>query len=432
MNTRSLAADVLVQVIQDGKSLTNALEPALSGIDGSSDRAFVQALCFGVTRWYWRLDCLLSQLTRKPIKDERVRILALLGLYQLQFMRVKPHAAVGETVAAAGNRSWAKPLLNGILRTYQRETESLDALVKQHESSFSAHPPWLFNLLKRDWPANAQSILDHNNEAPPLTLRVNQHKLSRAACLTRLADLGIQANASPTCESAITLDQPIAVDSIPGFADGDVSVQDAAAQLAAGLLNLKTGLRVLDLCAAPGGKTAHILEACPELVELVAVDISENRLLRVRENLDRIGLHATLVAGDAIHPTSWWDQRPFDRILVDAPCSATGVIRRHPDIKILRKSSDIEELCRMQGQILASAWSMLAEGGQMLYATCSVLRAENEETIARFLGEHRDARELPIDAPWGKTVSHGRQILSGTDNMDGFYYARLEKSGIQA
>lgn len=432
MNTRALAADVLVQVIQHGKSLTSALEPALSGIGGSSDRAFVQALCYGVTRWYWRLDRVLSQLTSKPIKDERVRILALLGLYQLQFMRVKPHAAVGETVAAAGNRSWAKPLINGILRTYQRQSESLDTLVRQHESSFSAHPPWLYKQLKKDWPADAQSILDHNNEAPPLTLRVNLHKLSREACLNRLAGLGIEASASLTCESAITLDQPIAVESIPGFADGEVSVQDTAAQLAAGLLNLKNGLRVLDLCAAPGGKSAHILETCPELVELVAVDISEDRLVRVGENLDRIGLHATLIAGDAIQPAPWWDQRPFDRILVDAPCSATGVIRRHPDIKILRKSSDIEDLCRIQGQILASAWSMLAEGGQMLYATCSVLRAENEETIARFLNEHRDARELPINAPWGKAVSHGRQILSGTDNMDGFYYARLEKSGTQA
>jgi 16S rRNA (cytosine967-C5)-methyltransferase len=218
------------------------------------------------------------------------------------------------------------------------------------------------------------------------------------------------------------------VEAIPGFASGEVSVQDAAAQLAAGLLNLEKGHRVLDLCAAPGGKTAHILECCPEISELVAVDVSGDRLVRVQDNLDRIGLKATLVTADALTPADWWDQRPFDRILVDAPCSATGVIRRHPDIKVLRQPSDIDGLCRTQLQILEAAWSMLAKGGQLLYATCSVLRAENEETIARFLREHAEAAEVPINADWGVAVSHGRQILTGMTNMDGFYYARLAKT----
>lgn len=428
MNTRSLAADVLVQVIQEGKSLTAALEPALSGIAVSSDRAFVQALCYGVMRWYWRLDRLLGQLTRKPIKDERVRVLALLGLYQLQFMRVKPHAAVGETVSAAGAQAWAKPLLNGILRTYQRERESLDARVNEHEASACAHPSWLFKKLQKDWSTDAIALFQHNNEPPPLTLRVNRLKQTREACLARLAEQDISATASPACDSAITLDHPIAVEAIPGFASGEVSVQDAAAQLAAGLLNLEKGHRVLDLCAAPGGKTAHILECSPEISELVAVDVSGDRLVRVQENLDRIGLKATLVTADALTPADWWDQRPFDRILVDAPCSATGVIRRHPDIKVLRQPSDIDGLCRTQLQILEAAWSMLAKGGQLLYATCSVLRAENEETIARFLREHAEAAEVPINADWGVAVSHGRQILTGMTNMDGFYYARLAKT----
>lgn len=429
MNTRSLAADVLVQVIQEGKSLTAALETALSGMSESSDRAFVQALCYGVMRWFWRLDRLLSELTRKPIKDERVRVLALLGLYQLQFMRVKPHAAVGETVSAAGSKTWAKPLLNGILRTYQRDRETLDARVNEHEPSACAHPSWLFKKLRKDWQTEATAVFQHNNEPPPLTLRVNRLKQTREAYLARLAERDISATASPACDSAITLGQAIAVEAIPGFASGDVSVQDAAAQLAAGLLNLEKGQRVLDLCAAPGGKSAHILEHCPDISELVAVDISGNRLLRVQENLDRIGLQATLVTADALTPTDWWDGRPFDRILVDAPCSATGVIRRHPDIKVLRQPSDIDELCRTQLHILAAAWSMLAKGGQLLYATCSVLRAENEETIARFLCDHADACEAVIHADWGMPASHGRQILTGMANMDGFYYARLAKTG---
>jgi 16S rRNA (cytosine967-C5)-methyltransferase len=428
LNTRSLAADVLVQVIHEGKSLTAALEPALFGIAESSDRAFVQALCYGVMRWYWRLDRLLGQLTRKPIKDERVRALALLGLYQLQFMRVKPHAAVAETVSAAGARAWAKPLLNGILRTYQRERESLDARANEHEASACAHPSWLFKKLQKDWSTDAIALFQNNNEPPPLTLRVNRLKQTREAYLARLAEQNISATASPACDSAITLDHPIAVEAIPGFASGDVSVQDAAAQLAAGLLNLEKGHRVLDLCAAPGGKTAHILECCPEISELVAVDVSGDRLVRVQENLDRIGLQATLVRADALTPADWWDQRPFDRILVDAPCSATGVIRRHPDIKVLRQPYDIDELCRTQLQILESAWSMLAKDGQLLYATCSVLRAENEETIARFLREHAEAAEVSINADWGVAASHGRQILTGMTNMDGFYYARLAKT----
>jgi 16S rRNA (cytosine967-C5)-methyltransferase len=429
LNTRSLAADVLVQVIQEGKSLTAALEPALSVITESSNRAFVQALCYGVMRWYWRLDRLLGQLTRKPIKDVRVRVLALIGLYQLQFMRVKPHAAVGETVSAAGSRTWAKPLLNGILRNYQRERESLEARVNEHEPSACAHPTWLFKKLQKDWPTDATALFKHNNELPPLTLRVNRLKQTREAYLARLVERDILAAASPACDSAITLINPMAVEAIPGFASGDVSVQDAAAQLAAGLLNLDIGQRVLDLCAAPGGKTAHILEHCPEISELVAVDISGDRLIRVQENLDRIGLKATLVTADAVNPAGWWDARPFDRILVDAPCSATGVIRRHPDIKVLRQPSDINDLCQTQLQILEAAWSMLAKGGQLLYATCSVLRAENEETISRFLCEHADACELPIYAEWGVSASHGRQILTGTGNMDGFYYARLAKTG---
>lgn len=427
MNTRALAANILVQVIRDGHSLSSVLEAELPELQEPGDRAFVQALAYGVLRWYWRLDRLLGFLTRKPIRDERIRLLALLGLFQLRYMRVKPHAAVGETVSAAGASTWAKPLLNGVLRSFQRDHAALETRLEEHEASALAHPEWLAGKLAKDWPEDYLALMDRNNSPPPLTLRVNRQRQTREDYLATLAECGIVAKPSRWCASAVTLDQPVPVERIPGFAAGVVSVQDAAAQFAAGLLAPAPGHRVLDLCAAPGGKTAHILETCPQLRELVAVDISAERLGRVRDNLDRIGLAATLIAGDALDPGAWWDGQPFDRILLDAPCSATGVIRRHPDIKVLRQASDLPELAAVQQRLLAAAWPMLAPGGQLLYATCSVIRAENEQNISRFLAGHHDARELPIEADWGLPVGHGRQILTGVDDLDGFYYARLEK-----
>jgi 16S rRNA (cytosine967-C5)-methyltransferase len=427
LNTRSIAAEILVQVVGEGKILNLALESSLPHIPRDNDRAFVQALCYGVLRWYWRLDRILAALTRKPIKDLDIRMLALLGIYQLKYMRVKPHAAVAETVSAAGTRSWAKPLLNGVLRSYQREQERLDAEVDASEAAATAHPDWLVGVLRKDWPEDCAELLRQNNEAPPLVLRVNGLKQSREAYLAALTVAGIPAEPSGIAESAITVETPLPVEKLPGFAEGAVSVQDTAAQLAAPLLDVQPGQRVLDVCAAPGGKTVHILESCPGLKELVAVDIASERTARIRENLARAGLAATLLTADATQPEAWWDGRPFDRILLDAPCSATGVIRRHPDIKVLRKPSDIVELVELQRRILEAAWSMLPSGGQLLYATCSVLRRENELRIGEFLGSHPEAREIPIAANWGRPVSHGRQILAGDDRMDGFFYARLEK-----
>ena len=426
MNSRAVAADVLVAVIQEHQSLSPCLEHALSGLEKPGDRAFVQAICYGVVRWYWRLEHILGQLTRKPIKDARVRMLALLGLYQLGYMRVKPHAAVSETVSAAS--AWAKPLLNGILRSYQREQSRLEQAADDDEVSASAHPRWLIERLRRDWPAACHDILDASNEPPPLTLRVNQLRQTRDTCLSQLAEQGITAHANLVCPSAITLEQPVPVEAIPGFRQGDLSVQDAAAQFAAELLQLRPGQRALDVCAAPGGKTAHILEVCPELAEVVAVDISDERLQRVQDNLDRIGLKAQLLAGDANYPEPWWNGQPFDRILVDAPCSATGVIRRHPDIKLLRQPADISVLARTQRRILEAIWPLLAPDGVLVYATCSVLREENEDVIGQFLVNHADAVETPLVTDWGQAVRHGRQILPGELNMDGFYYARLQKS----
>lgn len=426
MNIRAIAAGILVQVIHGGKFLTFALEPSLAKIPKENDRALVQALCYGVLRWYWRLDRVLSALTRKPIKDAEIRALALLGLFQLRYTRVKPHAAVAETVAAAGSKSWAKPLLNGILRSYQREQARLEAELETSTAA-AAHPPWLIECLGQDWPAHCTELMDQNNQPPPLALRVNRRRGSREEYLARLEQAGIPARPAAAVESGILVDTPIPAEKLPGFAEGAISVQDTAAQLAAGLLGARPGQRVLDLCAAPGGKTAHILESCPEPLDLVAVDIAPERTARIRENLARENLKAEILTADAALPATWWDGRLFDRILVDAPCSATGVIRRHPDIKVLRRDTDIPELVELQRRILEAAWPLLAPGGQLLYATCSLLRRENEDQIGDFIASHPDAVELPIAADWGMSVSHGRQILTGDREMDGFFYAKLEK-----
>lgn len=432
MNTRALAATILAQVVDEGTFLTFALDAALPRIPQDADRAFVQALCYGTLRWYWRLDRILAALTRKPLKDTEIRMLALLGLYQLSYMRVKPHAAVSETVAAVGPKAWAKPLLNGVLRTYQRERANLDAMVDSHETSASAHPEWLVGMFRKNWPERYANLLAQNNLPPPLALRVNLSRVTREDYLVGLAEAGLRAAPSEVAASAVLLDSPVPVNKLPGFAEGLVSVQDTAAQLAAPLLELAPGQRVLDLCAAPGGKTAHILESCPGLREVVAVDIAAERCARINENLDRAGLAATVLAADATQPGAWWDGRPFERILVDAPCSATGVIRRHPDIKVLRQPEDIAELAATQQRILDAAWPLLAPGGQLLYATCSVLRRENEQRVGEFLAGHPEARELAIEAEWGLPAAHGRQILTGEAGMDGFYYARLAKPPVCA
>ena len=428
MNTRLIAARALSCVLQDGQSLTAVLESALKAVESGKDRAFIQALCYGVCRTYHRLDFILSELLDKPLKDQDVKALALVGLYQLKYMRVKPHAAVSETVLAARKKPWAKALINALLRSYLREQDGLEQKADKVQHAAVSHPDWLIKQIEQDWPQQAQKILLENNQQPPMALRVNLARISRDQYLQLLSEQGIEAVSVDFCPSAIILDKPVAVDLLPGFAEGLVSVQDTAAQLAAGLLDVQPGHRVLDVCAAPGGKTAHILEHQPQLKELVAVDVDESRLQRVSETLQRLKLPATLVVGDAANPQGWWDGQLFDRILLDAPCSALGVIRRHPDIKLLRRAEDIKSLQALQKNILNAVWPLLAPGGIMLYATCSILKQENEQQIDAFLAEHPDAVELPIDAAWGFSGSHGRQIMTGESAMDGFYYARIGKS----
>lgn len=427
MNTRLMAAKVLSRVLQDGQSLTTALEPVLKTIDTQKDQAFVQAICYGVCRQFHRLDFILMQLVDKPLKDTEIKALVLVGLYQIAFMRVKPHAAVSETVLAASKKPWAKSLVNALLRRYLREQEALENLANASATAAVSHPNWLIQRVTQDWSGHAAQLLHENNQQPPMVLRVNLSRTSREHYLKLLAEQGIPGNAVDFCPSAIVLNKAFTVELLPEFAQGWVSVQDTAAQLAASLLDVQPGQRVLDMCAAPGGKTAHLYESQPQLKELVAVDIDAARMQRVQENCQRLALSPTLITGDAAQPESWWDGQLFERILVDAPCSALGVIRRHPDIKLLRRAEDIDVLQTLQHDILNAAWTMLASGGVLLYATCSVLKQENEQQIQTFLATHSDAIELPINADWGLAVTHGRQILTGMAGMDGFYYARLVK-----
>ena len=427
MNIRLVSAKIIYRVVEQGQSLTVALEQALSDLPSIKDRALIQAICYGTLRYYHRLDFILRQLLRKPLKDEEVKALALDGLYQLSYMRVKDHAAVSETVAAAHKKPWAKGLLNAVLRNYLRQRKKLESLADKDKTASCCHPEWMVNLLSDNWPQQFDQVLAENNQQPPMVLRVNHSLCSREAYLELLNEHGISASVSEISSSALILDKAMPVDQLPEFMAGWVSVQETAAQLAAELLNAQPGQRVLDVCAAPGGKTAHILELQPELEQLMAVDIDENRMLSVTQNLNRLKLQAECLVGDASQPQDWWDGQKFDRILLDAPCSAMGVIRRHPDIKLLRRKDDIDRLQHLQKAILNAIWPLLKSGGILLYATCSILKQENQDQIIAFLEQNSNAEEIPIISSWGIEQKAGRQILTGESAMDGFYYACLTK-----
>ncbi len=395
------------------------------------ERALVQELCYGVLRWWLRLRWIAGNLLERPLKRRDGDLLALImiGIYQLLYMRVPSHAAVTETVEAARGlgKPWASGLVNAVLRNLIRNQDDLIARIGEDESTELSCPDWLLGSIRKAWPQQWRVILEALNQRPPMSLRVNLGRGSRDGYLERLQAQGIAASPIPGVMSGIVLDRPQEVFGLPGFADGMVSVQDGGAQVAAELLDLQPGQAVLDLCAAPGGKACHILEIAPVDLSLTAVDIDPDRLQLVEENLERLGLTATLYSGDAADPDGAWAKVSYDRILLDVPCSATGVIRRHPDIKMLRRPEDIAALVELQGRILHSAWSLLKPGGVLVYATCSLLPRENEKQVAGFLSNNRDALELPIHATWGYARSVGRQILPGEGSMDGFFYARLKK-----
>ncbi len=430
MNSRVVAAHVLDQVVRAHRSLGMLLPGGLDELDKAADRAFAAEIINGVLRDYYLLDACLNRLLDKPLrrKESVVRMLLLTGLYQLNAMRVPAYAAIKETADAARDlgKSWAVGLVNAILRRWQRESDRHLLAVKKDAQATSGHPQWMLGRLQQDWPEHWQSITTANRQRAPMTLRVNRLQTDVASYREQLAQAGIESSALSGSDCAVILDRPMDVYQLPGFMQGLVSVQDGAAQLAAVLLDSQPGMTVLDACAAPGGKTAHILERTAGL-ELLALDSDAQRAGRINETLERLGLSARVVVADAATPDDWWDGRQFDRILLDAPCSATGVIRRHPDILLLRQDQDIDRLVQTQAEILNALWQLLKPGGIMLYATCSILKPENEHQLTAFLSNHDDAKEVMIEGSWGHAATAGRQILPGDNNMDGFYYARITK-----
>ena len=429
LDARVGAARVIGEVLV-GRSLNQALPPMLEKVV-ERDRALLRQLCYGTLRLQPQLQAVLAQLLNKPLrdKDSDVQGLLLCGLYQLEATRIPDHAAVAATVAAVGplKKPWAKGMTNAVLRRFLRERDPL--LAGLDEAAAASHPQWLYQAIGRQWPAAAEQILAANNEQPPMTLRVNSRRVSREDYLDKLTAAGIDATAGKLSPQAVCLTQPCDVNLLPGFGEGDVSVQDEAAQLAAPLLEAAPGERVLDACAAPGGKACHLLELVPGLSELVAMDVDEIRLAKVGENLERLGLAATLLAGDASNPPPGLEPSSFDRILVDAPCSATGVIRRHPDIKVLRRPEDIASLASQQLQILKGLWPLLRSGGHLLYVTCSVLEQENSSVVQHFTEQFEDAQTRQLDSQWGEAVDCGRQLLPCIAGPDGLFFAQLRKQG---
>jgi len=430
VQVRVAAVKVLLAVTRDGVSLNQCL-PELMAQVVERDRPLLQDLCYGTLRWYPRLNTLLKVLLEKPFrsKDQDIHVLLACALYQIMVTRIPDHAAVNETVAVIKKlkKPWAKGLVNGVLRRFIRERESLNAQLADKGIYLHAHPKWLCKRIEQAWPQQASAIFAANNHPGPMTLRVNTLRQSRAEYLETLQAAGIEAQATALSEDGVQLHKASGVDAIPGFVDGLLSVQDEAAQLAAQLLQLEPGQRVLDACCAPGGKTCHILEREAKLTELVALDIDDSRLERVKENFARLNVQSTLIAADAAATEQWWDGQRFDRILLDAPCSATGVIRRHPDIKLLRKPDDIARLAELQAELLDALWPLLKSGGKLLYATCSILPEENDASIAAFIARQGDAEVLTISAEIGRQTPLGRQLLPTIDGHDGFYYALLCK-----
>lgn len=436
-SVRQIAARAITRVTL-GESLSSVL-PQLQEKLSKKDQPLLAELSYGTLRYYHRLDAWLKFLTEKPLKEKEqdIRNLILVGLYQLFFTRIPPHAAIGETVQATRTmgKAWARGLVNGILRNAQRRFQDLHDLEERSPVCGWSHPKWLINTIKRAWPDDYQAILTGNNQPPPMTLRVNEQKIKPARYLKKLLDDCIAAKQSKIAPQAITLGRPSAVDKLPLFHEGAASVQDESAQLAATLIPAKPGDHILDACCAPGGKTCHLLELNPDIT-VDALDADSVRLERVAENLQRLGLTANVLCGDATEPDSWFPGQPYDHILLDAPCSATGVIRRHPDIKLLRKAEDIDALAQLQQKILKAIWPLLKPGGTLLYATCSIMPQENHLQIEQFLSETPDARLQSIDGPWGHDTGFGKQLFPGSGSSmtrssmnsgDGFFYSLMVK-----
>jgi 16S rRNA (cytosine967-C5)-methyltransferase len=432
-NPRLAAVETLANVLDKGCNLSDA--DAAGSLPDERDRALARHLAYGVCRWLNSLQWLSAQLLRRPLKkrDSDISRLILLGLFQLWQNGRAEHAAIHETAECArlAGKPWAVALINAVLRRFQRERNDWLAQLETEPERF-AHPEWLLRELQSDWPDDWLDIVQANNRAAPLWLRVNRSRREHEKVANLLEHGGFTIVAHPSAQDALRLSPAAPVSDIPGFFDGLISVQDPAAQLAADLLELTDNLRVLDACAAPGGKTCHILERFPT-ISITALDISESRMGRVRENLDRLGFTSNtrlkLLTADAANPGAWWDGVRYQRILLDAPCTATGVIRRHPEIKWLRTMDQLEKAVLAQEKLLTQLWPLLEPGGILVYATCSVLADENIRQISRFVTNHADARSPDLEAGWGRKQEFGRQILPGDEDMDGFYYACIHKMG---
>jgi 16S rRNA (cytosine967-C5)-methyltransferase len=431
---RISAAIIFSQLLKQQGSLASLL-PQHTEHFSPQEKSLIKELCYGCCRYHPVLADILRQLLTQPLKKKEADIEAvlLLGLYQLQFMRIAEHAAINESVNAAAyfKKPWAKKLINAILRAFQRDQAALYAGAEERQPSM--HPAWLENKIRKAWPQQAEQIFTANNQHAPLVLRVNAQKMSRSDYLQVLVDASIDAHPASFSEVGIYLTAAIPVTALPLFAEGVVSVQDEAAQLAASLLQLQPGLRVLDACSAPGGKTCHIGESAPALQQLMALDLESRRLKKVHDNLQRLNIRADVVCADAGKPAQWWDGQLFDRILLDAPCSATGIIRRQADVKLLRQPDHIALLVTTQLRLLQALWPLLAQGGILLYATCSILPEENSQLIAQFLQMCTDAQHDPVtfadDEPvWGVEQVYGRQLFPQASGHDGFFYARLKKA----
>ena len=432
---RAAAAQAVHAVVQDGRNLDQALQAATEKIHDPRSRAQAQSLAYEALRWHCRHRRVIEALLDKPLRarDRILEALLSVGIQELVTGRAPGYAVVSANVNATRllGRPRATGLVNASLRRFQREQESLLANVDEHEDARYGYPNWMIDALRQDWPEDWQRILEAGQLRAPMWLRVNLDRTVRDALLSRFADAGIDAQALDGLPAALKLARPMPVEDLPGFESGEVSVQDAAAQFAAALLQPARGTRVLDACAAPGGKSGHLLEAAQGEIDLVALDVDPQRLERVESNLSRLDYPARIVAGDLCAPEDWWDGRAFDAILLDVPCSASGVIRRHPDIRFLRRPEDLPGLATRQLQMLKTAWSLLRDGGRLLYATCSVFRQENQHVMADFLDNHPDARELHSSNPalenLAANAAPGHQILPGTADTDGFYYALIEK-----
>lgn len=422
MNEYLSVTEALVSVVTRGRSLDAAWEPGTTPL--------AREITYGVIREYYRLGAIIDELVKKPLaeKHEDIRFLLMAGLYSIDHIRRPVYTSVNEVVESTVrmNKPWAKGIVNGVLRNYLRQREDINRKVEINPLARWNHPAWLLEQIQAAWPDNFEGIFIANNQHAPMTLRVNRTLTTRDDYIDRLGALGMRATSGHLTETSLYLDVPVNVTELPGFSEGVVSVQDEASQLAATLLGPVSGERILDACAAPGGKTCHLLELAPG-IKLTSLDIDMDRSRQIRQNLKRIGRECEVVVSDL---RAYNMNRPFDRILLDAPCSATGIIRRHPDIKLLRRETDIAKLASAQVELLHAAFKGLQPAGTLLYSTCSILPAENDAVISQFLAESQDAIVDPIDNDWGIGTGNGRQLLPTAGAYDGFYFSRLKKRSL--